>query len=167
MPTDHPIQTQIRLLQNTLDHMIREMRALIIAMRPALLEDHSFQEAVHSYINHYHRLDIEITAQIEEGLHLSPQEENVLFRVVQEAISNAVRHAEANEISVSLQSLGDEIVLIIEDDGKGFSVETAQPGFGLETMSGRVKTLKGLVHIGSSHQAGTIIKVTVPHDRNK
>lgn len=48
LPADHAIQPQINLLQNTIDHMIREMRALISAMRPALLEDHSFSEALHA-----------------------------------------------------------------------------------------------------------------------
>lgn len=167
LPADHPIQTQIRLLQNTIDHMIREMRALIIAMRPTRLEDHSFNDAIHAYINHYHRLNIEITAQIEDGLHLHPQEENALFRIAQEAISNAVRHADATEIMLSLQSIGDDVVLTIADDGKGFSVEKARPGFGLETMNGRVKTLQGLVHIESSRESGTIVKVTIPHDRNE
>ena len=166
LPDKHPIQTQIRLLQNTIDHMIREMRALIIAMRPSPLEDHSFNEAIHSYINHYHRLNVNISAQVEEGLQLDPKEENALFRIAQESISNAVRHAEANQILVSLQCVGNDIVLAIEDDGKGFSVEKAHPGFGLETMNDRVKALKGLVQIESSHQKGTIVKVTIPHDKN-
>lgn len=167
LPADHPSQTQIRLLQNTINHMIREMRALIIAMRPSLLEDHSFNDAIHSYINHYHRLNVNISAHVEEGLHLDPKEENALFRIAQEAISNAVRHAEANEIVLSLQSVENDIVLTIKDDGKGFSLEKAHPGFGLETMNGRVKALQGLVHIESSHETGTIVKVTIPHDRNK
>lgn len=167
LPAEHVIQTQIRLLQSTIDHMIREMRALIIAMRPALLEDHSFNDAIDSYINHYHRLDIEITAQIEEGLHLDPKEENALFRIAQEAISNAVRHADATEIVLSLQFVEDTTVLTIEDNGKGFSVEKARPGFGLETMNGRVKALQGLVHIKSTYEKGTIVKVTIPHDKSK
>ncbi len=167
LPANHAIQAQINLLQNTINHMIREMRALIIAMRPALLEDHSFNDAIHSYINHYHRLDIEITVQIEEGLHLDPKEENALFRIAQEAISNAVRHADATKIILSLQSVGEAIVLTIEDDGKGFSVGKTQPGFGLETMNGRVEALQGLVKIESSPQMGTIVKVLIPHDRNK
>ncbi|MCC6607615.1 MAG: sensor histidine kinase [Anaerolineae bacterium] len=166
LPDEHPIQTQIRLLQNTIDHMIREMRALIIAMRPSLLEDHSFTDAIHSYINHYHRLNVNISAHVEEGLQLDPIKENALFRIAQESISNAVRHAEANKILLSLRSVGSNIILTIKDDGKGFSVEKAHPGFGLETMNGRVKALKGLVQIDSSPQMGTIVKVTIPHDRN-
>ncbi len=167
LSVEHPLQEQIQLLQNTVDHMIREMRALIIAMRPARLEDHSFNDAIHNYVNHYHRLNIDITVQIENGLHLEPQEENALFRIAQEAVSNAVRHAEATKIVLSLQSSRDDIVLTIEDNGKGFSVEKAHPGFGLDTMNCRVKALQGLVHIESSHETGTIVKVTIPHDRNK
>lgn len=167
LPAEHPIQVQIQLLQNTVDHMIREMRALIIAMRPTRLEGHTFNDAIHSYINHYHRLNIDITVQIEAGLDLETQEENALFRIAQEAISNAVRHADATDIVVSLQSIRDGMVLTIEDNGKGFSVEKVRPGFGLDTMNGRVKALQGLVHIESSHEIGTLVKVTIPHDRNK
>lgn len=167
LPDNHRIQAQIRLLQNTIDHMIREMRALIIAMRPALLEDHSFNDAIHSYINHYHRLDIEITADIEDGLHLDPKEENALFRIAQEAISNAVRHADANQIVVVLYHVGQDVVMTITDDGNGFSVEKAHPGFGLDTMNGRVKALKGLVNIESSHGKGTVVKVTIPRGNSE
>ncbi|VAW30637.1 hypothetical protein MNBD_CHLOROFLEXI01-2070 [hydrothermal vent metagenome] len=167
LPDDHAIQRQIHLLQNTINHMIREMRALIIAMRPTLLEGHSFSEAVHTYVRQYSRLGIKIDVQIEDNLWLDQGQENALFRISQEAISNAVRHANSNRIDLSLKSVAGNTVLSIQDDGKGFDIEKANPGFGMKTMNGRVNALQGVVHIESSLTTGTKVTVTIPHDGNK
>jgi signal transduction histidine kinase len=167
LPAEHSFQTQMQLLQTTIDHMIREMRALIIAMRPALLESNSLSEALCTFINQYRRFGIDIALEMDAQLRLDQKLENVLFRISQEAISNAVRHADANEIKVSLQQYNGYVQLSIQDDGKGFELDNASQGFGLQTMHQRITALQGQVDISSSPQTGTRVTVTIPHDRNR
>lgn len=84
----------------------------------------------------------------------------VLFRLVQEAVSNAIKYSKADNFIVNLTVLSDEIVLYIMDDGIGFNKDTQKQGFGLSGMANRVKTLGATFHIESYN--GTKITVRIP-----
>jgi signal transduction histidine kinase len=84
----------------------------------------------------------------------------VLFRLVQEAVSNAIKYSKADNFIVNLTVLSDEIVLYIMDDGIGFNTDTQKQGFGLSGMANRVKTLGATFQIESYN--GTKITVRIP-----
>ncbi len=158
--------------QDTL-HMVKILQSLIARLRPAGLDDMGLVVALEGYL---------LRLQHEGGLAmprlsctLDPQGDSVhpttaryLFRAAQEALANALRHAQASYIHVSLQVYGEEIVLSIQDDGKGFQVParlsefTRSSHFGLAEMAQRVGLINGEVSIWSQLGSGTDVIVRIP-----
>ncbi|MBT8395256.1 MAG: hypothetical protein KJN66_10460, partial [Bacteroidia bacterium] len=85
-----------------------------------------------------------------------------LFRVLQEALNNIIKHAKANEVTIQIIGYQKEITLSIEDDGKGFDSIAIKEGIGIKNMSARIKSLKGKFSIDSQPNVGTSILITVP-----
>ena len=86
-----------------------------------------------------------------------------LFRIVQEALQNAVKHSGARQVAVHLMASGDRLVLTIADDGAGFNVDDVSgKGLGLITMVERLEPFGGTMKIRSSPGEGTRLDITVP-----
>jgi signal transduction histidine kinase len=88
-----------------------------------------------------------------------------VYRIAQEGLTNILKHAHASEVSLHVIDKEDEIFLLLEDNGKGFSPEvraTAPSGFGLRSMQERARLLNGHVEVHSEWGAGTIIEVHIP-----
>ena len=89
--------------------------------------------------------------------------ETTLYRIVQEALTNVVKHAQARNVSILLTPREDGVAAVIEDDGKGFDPESAsEDSYGLIGMRERVALLDGKITIESSKGAGTTLVVEVP-----
>lgn len=92
----------------------------------------------------------------------------VLFRIAQELLNNAIKHAEAKNLTVELHYFPDDLILTVTDDGKGFSIKNIEKrsavlsGNGLRNMKNRVKIIGGVLTLESSEDNGTIIKITAP-----
>lgn len=91
-----------------------------------------------------------------------PMKAQHLYRIAQEAVSNAVRHARATRINIALHGSENEISLQVEDDGQGLPTATSSTGMGLHTMACRVNLLEGEFTITSAPEGGTIVRCTVP-----
>lgn len=85
-----------------------------------------------------------------------------LYRIVQEAMANIIRHAKASKITVQLMGGAEDMNLLIEDNGRGFNLETNRDGIGLKNIRSRVELMKGSLDIDSVHGRGTIININVP-----
>ncbi|MCX6314262.1 MAG: ATP-binding protein [Sphingobacteriales bacterium] len=94
---------------------------------------------------------------------LNGQHELVLFRIVQEAINNIIKHALASKIDILLHFEAHELSLQIKDNGRGFSTELNHPrGNGISNMKRRAITLNGIIEISSAPGTGTCIKIKIP-----
>ncbi|WP_424463738.1 sensor histidine kinase [Pseudoclavibacter helvolus] len=93
---------------------------------------------------------------------LTRESEVVLLRCAQEALSNARRHAHASEVRLSVGTHGEWVVLEVEDNGLGFAVDEASPGFGLASLRDRASAIGGDVDIASEAGRGTIVTVKIP-----
>ncbi|MEL6496031.1 MAG: sensor histidine kinase [Cyanobacteria bacterium J06623_7] len=92
-----------------------------------------------------------------------PKEINItLFRIIQEALTNVTKHSQAEGVTVHLESIEQQIILFIEDDGVGFDPELNTTGFGLQSMSERISALDGKFIIRSQRDQGTQIKIIIP-----
>jgi signal transduction histidine kinase len=108
-------------------------------------------------------LGITITTAI-ASMPLPSKVEHALLRITQEALSNAARHADANAIELSLQQCGQDVQLIIEDNGCGFAPEIPQTqhGLGLRSMRERVAELHGTFRLQTLPGQGTCIQIALP-----
>ena len=168
VPTDSPFQRQINTLELTTNKMIREMRALLLELRPTSLEHLSLDEALAELAAAYRtRLGISITIDV-TNRPLEARIEHALFRITQEALSNAARHAHATVITLALAHCGEAIELCIHDNGRGFNTEdpSLRHGLGLHLLQERVEELHGSLQLESSPGMGTTLKVRVPLEEN-
>lgn len=106
--------------------------------------------------------DLKLTGDIYK---LQPQKEMVLFRIVQEALHNSIKHAKATKLEVELHYQPDIFTLTIGDNGTGFSreaLESSKKGIGLKSMQSRAELIDGNFSIQSSVETGTIISIELP-----
>ena len=144
-------------------HAIDSVRRLVLDLGPAVFEDLGFVPAVRSYISQFSsRSKIKVTLQ--EGYlpdEVPSSHQVALYRLLQGALSNVLKHARAKNVKVSLGSMKDSVlIMVIEDDGVGFDT-TAMPkrrSFGLTAMRERVEVLGGKIHL-QSKPASTVAKV--------
>src|SRR5262249_8992302 len=129
---------------------------------PALLAESGLSAALENFVREWSG-HFGVTAEYHApraGIHgLSAETETALYRIAQEALNNVYKHAEAGRADVLIERRGDDVVLIIEDDGKGFDVEAAQAnkGMGIISMQERAALVGGTVEIESTPGGGTAV----------
>ena len=164
LPEGSEFQTQVTTLERTTNRMIHEMRAMLLELRPAHLEQFGLAEALKDLAASYsERLEVTVTAQI-APVSLQADAEHALLRVAQDALSNAVRHAHASQISLVLTPVEQGVSLTIRDNGEGFVFEASQKqhGLGLNIMQERIHELQGIFTLHTAPGQGTEIRVHLP-----
>jgi len=172
-PDAEAVKTRLREIQSLAVQILDEIRKVIYELRPTLLDDLGLVAALEWYAENYLET-ASITVHLEtEGSErrLPIRTETELFRIIQEAFTNIVRHANAESVSVSLQFGENSVAMYIEDDGKGFDIEEVmrsrhdERGLGLLGMKERAELLGGLLSIQSQPGLGTKIDVEVPNGK--
>ncbi len=164
LPQGSEVQAQVATLERTTSRMIREMRALLLELRPTHLEQLGLAEALKDLAASYgERLEITVESDI-SPVTLLPETEHTLLRVAQEALSNAVRHALATHITLALAQVEGGVSLTIRDNGTGFEwgENRKQHGLGLNSMQERVHELHGIFTLHTEPGQGTEVTVFLP-----
>jgi len=159
-------QAHLDLIKELARTGLTEARRSVFALRPQLLEEGSLQSALHSLIAQIRTaaMDTTLYYEIEGTVYSLPAEvESNLLRMGQEALTNAIRHANADEIRVQLVYDRDQFCLRVRDNGQGFGVGSipSSEGFGLLGMSERAERIGAQLTIRSQPGQGTEIIVTV------
>ena len=97
-----------------------------------------------------------------DGARLDPELEATIYRLVQEAVNNAIKHASAKSITITLTESEGSIAVVVRDDGSGFDPDAVEPSFGLIGMQERVALARGALEIDSTPGAGTIVRAELP-----
>ena len=138
-----------------------ELTTLIHQLRPPVLEQKSLAEAIRAHVNDWkHQANIETEMNIGE-VPVSPESEQALFRVLQEALANVARHSQANKVWIRLNSENDHVALRIEDNGIGYDAERIAKGIGLDSMKERLAAVHGTLEISSRPLQGTCVMARV------
>jgi PAS domain S-box-containing protein len=156
----HDLDESLRLLRAAVD----ESRRLIGGLRPPALDELGLVDAVESLVEEA-RVEIGAVAFAHHlpGRRLEPQLETTIFRIVQEAITNARKHARAGHLEVELSRTADRVRIVVTDDGRGFDpAAVPEDRFGLEGIRQRSKLLGAEPRITSAPGRGTTIDVTLP-----
>ncbi|GHB20459.1 histidine kinase [Streptomyces viridiviolaceus] len=164
---DEPLRGELHQAQEITRESLDEVRRLVRRLRPGVLDDlglisaltsltHDF--ATHTGLHVRRRFATDLPA-------LEPETELVLYRVAQESLTNAARHADAERVDVSLSRTDGAVVLAIEDDGRG--IEAAREGAGIRGMRERALLIGAALDITSAPGAGTRIRLTTPVPRKQ
>lgn len=139
---------------------LQDVRRLAVELRPAALDDFGLVPALRrlaSTVSESSGLDVQVEARLGDE-RLASEIETAIYRIVQEALTNVVKHAEARHVSVVLSRKSRVVSVMVEDDGKGFDPsETGEDSLGLRGMQERVKLLDGLLDVDSTPGAGTTL----------
>jgi signal transduction histidine kinase len=144
---------------------LQDVRRLAVELRPAVLDDYGLVPALERLIDSFaEQSDVRVDFHSALGEARLPSEvETALYRVVQESLTNIVKHANARNVSVSLARRKSGVAAVIEDDGVGFDQRTvSQDGIGLLGMRERLALIDGRLEIESRPGAGTTLVAEVP-----
>ena len=169
VPDNEIARNQVLSIREIAERMDRDIDFLALELRPMELDTLGLYTAVDTFVKEWSvqfGIDAEFTAvkppgAISDDSELSGEVETNLYRIIQEALNNIVKHADAMHASVLLHSRPDSIALIVEDDGAGFDTSRASQGFGLIGMRERTELLNGTFDIESG-EGGTSIHVRIP-----
>jgi PAS domain S-box-containing protein len=169
---------ELSALQPRLEQLIeltgdlgREVHHLALELRPTALDDLGLYTALTNYAENW---SVRSGAQVDfqhippEADRLPPEVETVLYRVVQEALTNVLKHAEAGHVSVILQRSHDQVSVVVEDDGRGFDPEAltglspTHPRLGLLGMRERIALVHGTLTVESAPGQGTTLFARIP-----
>jgi signal transduction histidine kinase len=160
MPDDN---AEIRKARELLGETQREVHRIIYDLRPSLLDDLGLSAAIKWYATNYvSSQGLEVSLEVEDELRPSPEIEIATFRIYQEIITNILRHAGAENVSIELYSTGDELVLGVEDDGVGFSPAEKFEGAGIVGMRERAALVNGTIKFNSEVGTGTTVTLRIP-----
>lgn len=157
------LKKQLQLVENMIQQSQLEMRALLLHLRPVALKGKSLVEATAELlIELKQKVPMEITWKVED-FKLDKGVEDQLFRILQESVSNTLRHAKATTLHIMLIKRDDIAILRVKDDGIGFDMSTAKTGsYGLQNMQERALEVGGSIKIISLPNEGTQLEVKVP-----
>ncbi|WP_181794831.1 sensor histidine kinase [Streptomyces sp. WELS2] len=162
-----PLREELREAQEITRESLDEVRRLVRRLRPGVLDDLGLVSALtslaegiatHTGMRVGRRFDAELPA-------LDPQTELVLYRVAQESLTNAARHADAERVTVALRHAEDNVVLAVTDDGCG--ITTLREGAGIRGMRERALLIGGSLEITPTSPAGTRVTLTAPVSRKQ
>ncbi len=156
---------EIKSIRKMIRTSLYEVRRIIYDLRPMALDDLGLIPTIKKYVHtvsEYYSMDIEFSF-FGTDRRLPQAYEVALFRLMQEAIQNAVKHADASFIQVKLEAARDSLTMIIRDNGKGFNPEQKhEQSFGLIGMKERIELLEGDLSIDSVKGKGTRVLINVP-----
>lgn len=154
---------QLKLVEEMIHQSQLEMRALLLHLRPVALKNKTLQEGIEELL-------IELSQKVEmdikwktEAFPLDKGVEDHLFRILQESISNTLRHSKASSLEVLMVKRDDLVILRIVDDGIGFDVNEMKAGsYGMQNMHERAVEVGGTLKVVSVKNQGTRLEVKVP-----
>lgn len=159
------LREQLDELRETARLGTEEVRRIASQLRPEALEDLGLQSAMSALATAVgEQAHIHIQRQLQQRLPLSEEQELVIYRVAQEALTNVVRHSGATNAAVSLQHDGDEVVLIVRDNGRGLSPGTFPSAHGIRGMRERAMLIGAQLSIGPAADGGTEVELRMPVD---
>jgi len=158
------LQPELAETKQLANQAMKELLDLARQLRPTALDDHGLAAALAGHVReHNQRGGARAHLEVDPDLHHLPQDvELVIYRVAQEALTNAARHSEAKRIDVSLGQFDSRIVLEVCDDGSGFAFADEGKGLGLSGMRERALLVDGTLAIDSRPGRGTTVRLEVP-----
>ena len=160
---------KIKSMSELINETLKTTKEIIYELRPTILDDFGLEAALEWYANEFQNRT-EITCEVHtyiEKLILDQNRSTTIYRIFQESLTNAARHANATRVNVNIKEDNGNLVLRVKDNGKGITEEQINnsKSFGLIGMSERLLLLKGNLEVCGVKDKGTTIVATIPLER--
>jgi len=168
LPTDNEVAERLAEMRSTLDQLLAKTHDITAKLRPPLLDNLGLAAAIEWQVDEFRRRSgIECHLMLNEGIKVPDRYVALtILRILQEALTNVVRHARATEISISMCERGDEFILEISDNGCGINTKEMDSlnSYGLMGMRERASLCNGTLAIRGNSGNGTIVTLMIPAD---
>jgi signal transduction histidine kinase len=158
------LRAAVAEIRETTVQTLQDVRRLAVELRPTVLDDFGLVPALERLVEGFRDqtgLDVQLEARI--GDRLPGETETALYRIVQESLTNVIKHARARQVSIVLAPKGTTAAVVIEDDGRGFSPDEVRgEGLGLLGMRERLGLIEGTLTIETAPGGGTTLVAEVP-----
>jgi signal transduction histidine kinase len=163
-PSDKAIGPAVGECRRLVDSMVRTVRDLALGLRPSMLDDFGLQPALEWHVRDFTRrygvnVDLSLHGDFSE---LPDVYRTCVYRAVQEALTNCIRHAHAGSIEVTITGHADRLEVSVSDDGVGVDSSRRGDGLGLRGIEERVKKVHGVMRIQSAPGEGTRLEIKLP-----
>jgi signal transduction histidine kinase len=158
------VQSEVQQAEDAAREGLDEIRRIVWDMQPEQIEKASLVEAVEELAARWSAENsVQVKMKVTGTPHSLPASaETALLRILQEAMHNINKHAQAKKVNITFSYMEDLFVMDIADDGLGFDPSKSSDGFGMKTMRGRAEELGGTLTIESEQGMGTAIAVSIP-----
>lgn len=172
------VRSQLTQSRTLLAQALRDIRSLVWTLRPSVLNDMGLVDALRDLATNFTQNTAMVVSFFcnTEIPRLSPEKETALYRIAQEALSNSIQHAHASQVTVTLQTCGEKLHLVVVDNGLGLTTKEPSPeawasnvanvqerrGLGLQNMRERAAEIGGELLLRSTPGQGVEIRVGVP-----
>jgi signal transduction histidine kinase len=167
MPDGSAVRKELREVRDIAQHTLENVRSLSQSLHPVMLDETGLESTVDWYLPmierqtgitvHYEKSGASFPIDGGAGIHV--------YRILQEALNNIVRHSGSREAWVRLRFLANQLELDVEDHGTGFETQKSKPGIGLVAMRERAQLLEAAIEISQRPQRGTLVRLSVPRHK--
>jgi signal transduction histidine kinase len=158
-------------LVDGLEQQIESVHTIISELRPAALDDLGLRPAIEALAERHAAvhgsevsLDLDLPDPVQRGERLAPEVETAVYRLIQEALTNAAKHAQASSVTIAVTTSNGSVQVEVVDDGVGFDASSPGGGFGLTGMRERVTLAGGSLEVDSGN-GGTAVRACIPAQR--
>ncbi len=157
---------KLKSLTGQIDETYQLVRDISHTLIPKKFKENAFTELIQEYIK-----SISNTGELEVAFHPHPEREinaieekhqMEIYKIIQELMTNTLKHAEASKVDIHLSLINNELSLLFEDNGKGFETTNSSDGIGFENIKNRIQELSGILHIDSALERGTVVSIEIP-----
>lgn len=164
------IKTKLELaeINKELKNIINDIRGTIFDLRPMTFDDLGLKETIERYCENISiQSDLNVVYDIDE-IKLEDNDRMLdIYRIIQECISNVIKHAKAKKLTIDLKNESCKIIILISDDGIGYNYESnvEKNHFGLKIVKERIQFLNGDYTVSSIQNKGTTVKIEIPKNK--
>jgi PAS domain S-box-containing protein len=167
VPDSSPARTRLREMRDSVERIGRAVHDASVELRPTSLDDLGLKASLVDLVHRWSQRSgilVDLHASFDETERIPLEIETVVYRVVQEALTNVVKHADASRVSVILERREGYLIAIVEDDGRGFAedVDMTRGRLGIVGMRERAILVGGSLQVESSADIGTTVRIRVP-----
>jgi signal transduction histidine kinase len=164
-------EEEIEKIEDLARRTTKEIRYMLFTLRPLVLETRGLVPALEQYVQKFRETDDAVEIILEAGRitdRVSKDAQGVIFYIVEEAVGNARKHAQANHIWINLHEDSSQLTAEVRDDGIGFEVQAVQKSYdqrgslGMVNMTERAALVKGALSVASAPGAGTRVTLVMP-----
>lgn len=165
--TEVPEETKKRFeeTRDVINASLKEVRALSKSLNSDVIHNIGLEKSIKNEIERFNKLkfvDAKMEVSGTRDYEINPKDEIIIFRILQEFMSNSIKHSKAKKLNVKLNFLIDKLNIEIADDGVGFNIDKAKKGSGLINMESRAKLINADFYIKSSDNQGVSLTLSYP-----